>query len=169
MSNTSKLMRYQIGDYLGIPDGETVTFQFMGKGFTKLDESIGAKTDSVTYVNDRTASSSIVGYESQFPFEAHLIKNEVGTMALYNVGRNHLTGEDAEFDYVRVDLFDPVSGSANTFKARKFRVCAEISDNAGEGGAALVVSGNLNAIGDPVQGTFNTTTKTFTADTVASE
>ena len=54
-------------------------------------------------------------------------------MALYKVGRDHLTGSNAEFDYVRVDLFDKETEGA--YPARKFRVAAEISDFAGEGGA----------------------------------
>ena len=81
-------------------------------------------------------------------------------LALYKVGRNHCTGSDAEFPYVRVELWDKVEGRDNEFAARLFTVSAEISSISGED--EIAVSGNLNAVGDPIDGTFNTTTKTFT-------
>ena len=83
-------------------------------------------------------------------------------MALYDIGRNQKTGADAEMDYVRVELFQPVEGSANTFAARKFRVAVEVSSVSGEGGGIMKVTGNLNGVGDFIDGTFNTATKTFT-------
>lgn len=47
------------------------------------------------------------------------------------------------------------------FAARKFTVSAEITKMSGDN--KQEVSGNLNAVGDPVNGTFDTKTKTFTA------
>ena len=62
-------------------------------------------------------------------------------------------------EYVRVELWNPAAGS-NTFEARKFNVSVEVSSFSGEN--KMTISGNLNAIGDPVLGTFNTTTRRFT-------
>lgn len=71
---------------------------------------------------------------------------------------------DEKFDeYCRVELWDQkMSASApveNTFAARKFLVSAELSGVSGEKKQSM--SGNLNAIGDPVDGYFNTKTQTF--------
>ena len=81
-------------------------------------------------------------------------------MALYEVGRNQKTGEDAEFDYVRVDLYKEAVSSA--YPARKFRVAVEITEISGESIETVKVSGNLHQVGDFIEGTFNTTTKSFT-------
>ena len=74
-------------------------------------------------MSEASSSSSVVSYTSVFPFEARLIKSQDAVNALYHVGRNHLTGSDAEFEYCRVELWDQkVSSSApvaNTFAARK--------------------------------------------------
>ena len=74
-----------------------------------------------------------------------------------------MTGSDAEFEYCRVELWDQkMSASApvaNTFAARKFLVSAELSGVSGEKKQSM--SGNLNAVGDPVDGYFNTETQTF--------
>ncbi len=154
------IMRYQIADY--ISETATEEYKFMGTGFSQLDENPNAKTEETVYICDKTSSTDITSYQSQFPFTSHLIKDQESTMMLYNVGRNHLVGEDAEKYYVRVDLYDPIAEQENTFKARKMLVSVEISSCSGEGGKKIEVSGNLNAKGDPIEGTFNTKTKTFT-------
>lgn len=162
MSNERAVVqRYQFADYLNTGSADAPAYKLMGVGFTSLNESPGAQTNSKKYINEKTSTSSVTSYETQFAFESDLIPEQDAIIALYNVGRDHKTGSDAEFEYVRVELWQPVDGSDNTYKARKFVVSAEISDISGEDDQ--VVSGNLNAVGDPVDGTFNVTTKTFVA------
>lgn len=157
--------RHEFADYLNIGTAEEPQWELMGHGFTTLGEEFGAESESTKYVNDASASSSVVSYTSVFPFTAHLIPSQAAVNALYAVGRNHLIEENAEFEYCRVELWDQATEEdapvANTFAARKFIVSAEISDITGENKQEL--SGNLNAVGDPVDGTFNTTEKTFQA------
>lgn len=165
------IMRYQVADYLGIPasdsDGDP-TFALMGAGFNTLDENPAAQLDTKAYINDRAASSIIKSYQPQFPFDTDLMKSEEAIMELYNIGRNELTGADAERDYVRVELFEPVASKTNTFKARKFRVAVSVDSCAGAGGEAIKVTGNLNNVGTFVDGEFNTQTMTFVdAETAA--
>lgn len=157
------LKRHQFADYLNVGTEDAPEFVLMGTGFTTLDEEPGAQTESKKYVNEAASSKSVTGYETVFPFESDFIKEQAAIIALYNVGRNHCVGSDAEFEYVRVELWDAVEGQANEFAARKFIVSAEISEISGE--TDMQVSGNLNAVGDFVGGTFNTATKTFTPAT----
>lgn len=152
--------RHDFADYLNIQDEENPLFVLMGTGFTTLDENPGAQTSKKKYVNEAASSSSITSYETTFPFESDLIIQQEAVLALYNVGRNHYTGSDAEFQYVRVELWDKVDGKDNEFAARLFTVSAEISSISGED--EIAVSGNLNAVGDPINGTFNTVSLTFT-------
>lgn len=162
--------RHDFADYLNIQTGESPNFVLMGTGFTTLDENPGAQTSKKKYVNEKASSSSITSYETVFPFTSDLIVQQEAVLALYKVGRNHCTGSDAEFQYVRVELWDKVENKENEFAARLFIVSAEISSISGED--EIAVSGNLNAVGDPIDGTFNTTTKTFTplnAGTAAPE
>lgn len=158
------IMRYQVADYLGITSEEEgePAFALMGAGVNTLDENPAAQLDTKTYVNGRAASSTIKSYQPQFPFDTDLMKSEAAIMELYNIGRNELTGAEAERDYIRVELFEPVDSKENTFKARKFRVAVEVASCAGAGGEAIKVTGNLNNVGTFVDGEFNTQTKTFT-------
>lgn len=155
--------RHQFADYLNTQSADKPNYCLMGVGFTSLNEEPGAQTESKKYVNEKASSKSVTGYETVFPFESDLIPEQEPILVLYNVGRNHCTGSEAEFEYVRVELWEPVASKENEFAARKFIVSAEISEVSGD--TDIQVSGNLNAVGDPIDGTFNTQTKTFTAAT----
>ena len=159
-SRKDVLKRHQFADYLNVGTEENPDFVLMGTGFSTLDESPGAQKSTKKYVNEASKSSSITSYETSFAFESDLIKEEKAIIALYNVGRNHYTGSDAEFEYVRVELWDAAEGKTNEFAARKFIVSAEITNIKGE--EEMQVSGNLNAKGDFVTGTFSTETRVFT-------
>lgn len=157
------LLRNVIGDYCRI----NADIEFMGVGFTKLDENPGAQSESETYINEVTSSAAITRYETVFPFSTRLIPGTPG-YKLWKIGRDHKTGEDAQIEYYRVDLFNPIGevteGKAE-FTARKFIVSVEVSNTAGNGGEKINIDGNLNAVGDPVLGKFDTVTKTFTEGT----
>lgn len=162
MSKT--VQRYMIGDYLDVSEnGSPEEYELMGAGFNTLDESPSAKTDSKTYINDKTSTTTIQGYETVFSFESDMIASEKAVMSLYKVGRDHLTGADAQKNYIRVDLYNPTE-KENVYPARKFLVSVEVSDFKGNGGETVVVSGNLNAVGDFTEGYFDTSTKTFTTE-----
>lgn len=155
------VQRHQIADYLNIGTSESPNWVLMGVGFTSLNETFGAESESSKYVNEASESSSVTSYKSVFPFEAHLIKSQEAVNALYTVGRNHLVGAEAEFEYCRVELFEGKASAESTYAARKFLVSVEVSTL--EGDKKQSVKGNLNAVGDPVDGYFNTKTPAFTA------
>ena len=163
------VQRHQIADYLNIGTSEKPKWVLMGIGFTALNETFGAESESEKYVCEPASSSSVVSYTSVFAFETRLIKSQDAVVALYQVGRNHLTGADAEFEYCRVELFDQKveadSPVANTYAARKFVVSAEVSGISGDNKQS--VTGNLNAVGDPVDGFFDTQALAFTAKDAA--
>ena len=85
------VLRHKIADYLNTGTEEAPEWALMGTGFTTLDESPGAQTESVKYVNEATSSSCVTGYETSFPFEAEHIVEEEAIDAIYTVGRNHYT------------------------------------------------------------------------------
>lgn len=157
------IQRHDIADYLNVGTSEEPKWALMGYGFTTLDEEFGAQSESSKYIHEPSEYSAVVSYTSVFPFTTHMIPDEEAVNALYTVGRNHLTGEDAEFEYCRVELWDVKS--EGKYAARKFTVSAEVTKMSGDN--KQEVSGNLNAVGDPVDGTFDTKTKAFAATLAA--
>lgn len=157
----NKVIRYMVADYLDTGVSGTPAFSLMGTGFNTLDESPAAKVEKTPYISDKSASGTITGYENTFPFDTQFISDEVAIKKIYDVARNQLAAGDAETDYIRVDLYE--TAVENAYPARKFRVAIEVSGLTGAGTEIMKVAGNLHQIGDFVEGTFNTSTKTFTA------
>lgn len=156
------LLRNAVANYLMVG----TTYELMGTGFTKLDESPGAQSDSEVYINEVTASASITSYETEFAYTSRLIPSNKVTRALWLTGRNHDTGDAAQFEKVVVDLYNPIgepSDTAAEYTARKFVVVNEVSSMSGDGGEKIAVDGTLKAVGDPVQGKFDTVSMKFTA------
>lgn len=161
-ADRNAIIRNKIADYLIV--GEDC--ELMGTGFTSLDESPSAQTDDVTYINERSSSTDITGYQTQFSYEANHIPSQKAVAALWKDGRDHAVGEEAQHEYIRVDLYNPIgtpTDSKAEYKARKFLVANEVSDYKGNGGEKLTVSGTLHAVGDPIQGKFDAVAKKFTA------
>lgn len=153
------IRRHQIADYIS-KDGKA--YALMGVGFNSLDESPNPNVDSKIYISDKSSTSTITKYEPEFAFDADHIEDEEAVSILHKIGRDRLTGEDAELDYVRVDLYS--TGTSGKYPARKFRVAAEVTDlDSGEGGEVVKLAGTLHQIGDFTEGTFDVTQKTFTA------
>lgn len=141
-------------------------FSLLGVGAKTLDESPAAQTKSRKYVCDKSATKSISGYDWTTAFEVDQIREQDAINYIINIGEKQLVGADAETDYVIVDLDQPVEGGSNktTYHARKIRVAVEVASFTNDDGE-MGCSGNFLAKGDPVEGTFDTTTKTFTAKT----
>ena len=79
---------------------------------------------------------------------------------IVNIGKELKTGADAETEYVKVDL-DKEAAADGGFYARKFKVAVQVTEFPNNDGE-LGLSGSFLGLGDPVIGTFDTSTKTFT-------
>ena len=154
--------RIMEASYLNTGKGAEATYSLMGTGFTALNEEPTAQVGTKKYINNKSATNSIKGYEWKTPFEAEQIKEEAAVKYIMDIGKLQKTGTDAETDYVIVDLDEAVTGAENTFHARKFGVAIEVASFSEDDGD-MNMTGNLLGIGDPIEGQFNTTTKTFTA------
>lgn len=157
--------RHEIADYLKVGD----TYVLMGTGFTTINETYGAQEDGKVYVNDREQSTTVTSYQREFPYNCDLIDSQEAVAALREVGIRGLTGTEAMFEYVRVDLFHPKANqAANTeFYARHFIVSCIPDSEEGEGAETVTSTGSLKPFGGMEEGWFDIEDSTFTADTFA--
>lgn len=154
------IQRHEIADYINVGSSDTPSYALMGVGFTSLSESPNAQTETKKYINEKASTTNVNSYEPAFDFEADQVKSDEAITYIYGIGRDEKTGDDCVTDYVRVELWNPVESVENTYKARKFKVAVVVSSMDGE--TDQVISGTLNAQGNFVDGTFDTSTKTFT-------
>ena len=165
---SAALMRHTIMDMLNTASTDAPKWHRMNKGFTSIDESPNAQTDTVAYVGDRNTSTETTGYEVSFSFDTRLFVEEEATMKLHYIGTSHEVGAGSTVEYMRVDLFrnlfDPYLDEyeADEYRARKFLCSVAVSTISGDGAAPIVVTGDLNSKGDFVIGKFNINTREFT-------
>lgn len=166
MAETTKVMRFMLQEYYGVPgeNGE-VTYHYMNKGFTQLDETGEAEVeDGEAYIGDRNATPSINGYNGSWEFETQYIYGDPVCDDIREIGIKQMTGSECERDMISIDLMHPAEGGEeNTYVARKIRIAVETTAPHGEPRAAVVMNGTLHQLGDAEFGTFNTQTKMFTA------
>ena len=142
-------------NYLKVND----IFELLGTGLTELNESPSAQTANKRYINQVSATQSITGYEWSTSFNTDQIASDKAIEYIRNIGEMLLTGADTETEYIIVDL-DKKASEENKFRARKFKVAIAVDsfdDNDGE----LGISGTFLGQSDPIEGTFDTSTKTF--------
>lgn len=155
--NTGVKNRVDQAEYVKIGDA----YELMGTGVKESNEQPGAQVSDKKYINKKVKSKSVTAYEWVKTFSADQILSEVVIKDFVEIGEMQKIGQAAERDFVTVHLDEPQTGKENTFRARHVKVAVEISDypdNDGEMG----VEGNMHAIDDIEEGTFDTTTKTFT-------
>lgn len=152
--------RRKVADYLNVGTNGKETYEFMGLGFSELNESPGAQTSKKRYINDKSASTSITGYEPEFSFETDQIRSEKAIDYICEIGELQKIGDEAQTSYIKVDLDKP-GKEENTYRARKFNVAIEVSDFDEKDGE-MSAKGKFLQVGDLEVGTFNTTTKTYT-------
>lgn len=163
-NTTTKVMRYMLQEYYGVPtSGGEVTYHYMNKGFTQLDESGEAEVeDGEAYIGDRNATPSINGYNGSWEFETQYIFGDPVCDDIRDIGVNQLVGSECERDMISIDLMHPVAAHESTYEARKFRIAVETTAPHGEPRSPVVMTGTFHQLGDAVHGTFNVSTKTFT-------
>lgn len=155
-------------NYINVGTKEKPSWAFCGAGFKKLNENPAAQTKSRRYKCDKSASKSITGYDWSTPFEIDQIRTQEAVNYIVNIGELQLTGDEAETEFLVVDLDKPIKEKPDTYYTRKFDVAVEVSSFEDDDGE-LTGAGNLLGIGDPVVGEFNTSKKEFTATTDSEE
>lgn len=161
-----EVMAYDEAYYLDIEatkaSNTTTDIQLMNVGVTKFEESSNPTEKSTQYIGDKSKTNKVTGYDNQFAIESDLIKNNKVVEYLYSIFRDRKTGKYAQQDLFIVELWNPVAEQENTYKARKLKTTAVISSKTPNPGETITFSGDLKGVGDFVDGTFNTSTKTFT-------
>ena len=109
-------------DYLKVG----ANFEFLGTGFSTIDEKPNAQTREVQYVNDSSSTTTVTGYKREFDFESDQIQSDKAIEYIVNIAKEGKTGSDAETEYLRVDLDKPAKTSG--YYARKFKVAIQVDE-----------------------------------------
>ena len=73
-SKRDVVQRHQFADFLNIGTSEKAKWVLMGVGFTTLDETFGAESESEKYVSEASSSSSVGLIHRYFRLKHDLLK-----------------------------------------------------------------------------------------------
>ena len=155
--------RHVVANYLKIKGSDgTEEYTRLSMGFSELNESFSPVVSSKRYIHQKSATSSVSGYEWESAFTADDIKNEAAIEVIKKIAKEELVGEDCEYMYCIVDT-DEAGKTDGSFYARERKVTIAVDEFSDEDGN-LQLSGKFVAVTDWEVGEFNQTTKTFTAN-----
>lgn len=152
------IMVYDEAHYFGDATGEDIN---LGGVITEMTESSNPAETEKQYIHQKSSITKVTGYANEFPITMDMVQGDAVAEDFYNLFYTRATGSDLERDHYIVNLWE--SEGENTYKARKIRQTVSITEATGGAGEQKQISGSLRG-GDFEYGTFNVTTKTFTAD-----
>jgi len=152
------IMVYDEAHYFGDSTGATIT---LGGVITELTESSNPTESEKQYIHQKSVTVKVTGFNNEFPITMDMVKGDAVYEDFYDIWFKRKVGQDAQRDHYIVNLWQPVTGSENTYQARKITQTVSITEANGDPGEQKQLSGSLKG-GDFVYGTFNVSTKTFT-------
>ena len=155
-------MRAQLAHYMNTGAEGTPTYSRIGEGVTDFTESKNAQEYTRQYIDDQSETTDVVGYSPSVAYSADIYTDDPVCQKLVAVTDGELVGNAAQVDVVTANEYE-IEGEATTCTAYK-RTYSVVPDQKGGGVQALVYTGTLRAVGDQTVGTWNPTTKTFTAN-----
>lgn len=155
-------MREKLVHYFNIGTSDTPEYVLLGDGITSLTEEFNPETDTKQYINQSNGTTVIKSYTPSISIEKEYIKDDSLQKWIDEKVKTLPVGSDAESDYIRINLFEE-SGTAGTYTAVKRRCTFQFDSVGGDAGSELVSALTLGGIGDGIAGTFDVSTKKFTA------
>lgn len=147
---TNMVSFLDFGKWMG---GDTSNIIELGDGYVELTEDWSPNTNETTYVNMKTAATTVNGYAlSMTPEREHL--SDEAQEYIDKAFRKFPTGKGAETDYYR---FYKTGKSGDGFLAIKVPVVAMPTSTGGSGGETLTSSIQINSNGDAIDGVMTIT------------
>lgn len=157
------IMAYDEAHYFEV-DGEIV----LGGVITEMSENSNPAESEKQYIHQKSKITRITGFANEFPITMDMVKGDRVFEAMYQKFYRRKTGTDLNIPHFIVNLWEPVEGKTNTYKARKIIQTCNISECTNVAGEQKQIKGSLKG-GDFEYGEFNVSTKTFTKETEIAE
>lgn len=158
-----KIKRSLFAIFLNTTPKETATYALMGQGITSHKVDYSPETSDETYVSQDSGTTDVESYKPKISTQQTAIQGDPVFDYVNSLRKKRAVLDAARTDIVMVDLYEtPVSSK---YPAEKNTVSIQVDDFGGDGGKSVEINYTVNMVGDPIIGTFDPTTKTFTAGT----
>lgn len=156
----AKVKRSQIWTFIDTVPG-TEVYELIGEGVVTGAIGYNPKTTEETYIHQDTASILVDSYAPTMPIEATAVAGDAVFDFIDQLRKDRATLTDAETTIVNVWAYE--TGGPTAYPAEQQAVSIQIDEYGGDGGEAAKISYTINFVGDPIPGTFDGGTSTFTA------
>jgi len=132
----------------------------MGPGITDQTIAYNPQTEEETYIHEDSGVTELLSYRPTIPTPQTAIAGDPVFDFVDELRQKRAVMGDSKTEIVMVYKYE--SGSSGAYPAEKQAVGVQIDDFGGEGGGSLTINYTLNFEGDPVNGSFDPSTKSFT-------
>lgn len=142
------------------PSGETRAYARIGTGIISATPALNPNIKSVQYINRLSAKSTKTAYNKQIGLSGERVVGD--SFMDYAMGLAEKVGANCETTMVAYNTWDTATEGA--YPARLYSIMISITnDGSLVGGDSQAIEGTIFVNSEPTEGTFNPTTKTFTA------
>lgn len=157
----AKIKRSQIACFLNTGTSETPVWSLIGEGVTEQTIAYNPQTSETVYINQDSGNVDVESYKPTIPTPMIAISGDEVFDFVDELRKSRAVLSDAESEVCIVYLYEtPTTGA---YPAEKNACSIQIDDFGGPGGESAKINFTLNLNGNPTVGTFNPTTKAFTA------
>jgi len=159
---TGKIKRSLVKTYIDTSGPlASETYFLLGEGIVEGKIQYNPKTNEETYISEDSANISVESYAPTMPVEMTAIGGDEAFEYIDSLRKARAVLGDAETTVVNVWAYE--TGGPTAFPAEQQAVSIQIDDFGGPGGEAIKGNFTINYIDDPIVGTWNDSTKVFTA------
>lgn len=160
----ASIKRSQQMCFLNTTPSTTATYGLIGDGVTELTFNYSPQTTTEQYINQDSGTTEVTGYQPTAPISMVAKKGDAVYEFVNNLRVTRAILSAAETDIILADAWGvATAGDLTTIPSEKQTVSVQIDNYGGSASSPLTIGYTLNFKGDSVAGTFNATTKTFTA------
>ena len=142
-----------------VPDTEV--YELLGDGVETGVLNYNPKTSQVTYIHQDSGNTDVDSYNPTLPVDADFLTGDPVLDFIETLRISRAVLADCVTTIVNVWMFE--TGGPTAYPAEQQEVSVQIDTFGGPGGESNKISFTLNFRGDPIPGTFDSATSTFTA------
>lgn len=157
----AKIKRSQVMTFMNTTPSATATYSLIGDGVTGGSIAYNPQVEEETYIHQDSATVTVESYSPKLSLEASAVAGDAVFEFIDSLRVARAVLASAQTDIVNVWAYE--TGGPAAYPAEKQNVSIQIDEFGGEGGKSVKINYTVNFIGDPVAGTFNASTKVFTA------
>lgn len=157
----AKIKRSQVMTFMNTTPSAAATYSLIGEGVTGGSIAYNPQVEEETYIHQDSATVTVESYSPKLSLEASAVAGDAVFEFIDSLRVARAVLSAAQTDIVNVWAYE--SGGPTAYPAEKQNVSIQIDEFGGEGGKSVKINYTVNFIGDPVVGTFNASTKAFTA------